>query len=311
MDEGQGRAIGRLDRAGRRLRPTGARLGAAAAILGTLAAASLLQACSASGAVATTTRPAAPSTTRPAAATMSPAAAGTTRPAALSTTRPTPARTTSPEAITAALVAPDGRLVVVPYTGGGCVVGAKVRETETRLTVTLVLLQVVTGASICPADLIEGLTVTVTLPHPLWGRALVDGSTGRRIPYFDGRKLLRVTYLPSGFRFSAYQTYPVTTVTNWEREFVSAGQATAPVDVVQVPGIAPVVGSSWPVTARVTVGGRPAALTAGTSNGQVFGRAITWRAGGYTFIVYTVQVRGGQRLLSAAQLTGIANGLRS
>lgn len=280
MDEGQGRAIGGLDRAGRRLRPTGARLGAAAAILGTLAAASLLQACSASGAVATTARPA-------------------------------PASTTSPEAITAALVAPDGRHVFVPYTAGGCVVGARLTATETGSVVTLVLRQVLTGASICPADLILGDVTSVTLPHPLWGRSVVDGLTGRRIPYFDGRKLLRVTYLPSGFRFSAYLTYPVTLVTNWEREFVSAGQATAPVDVVQVPGIAPVVGPSWPVTARVKVGGRPAALTAGTSNGQVFGRAITWRAGGYTFIVYTVQVRGGQRLLSAAQLTGIANGLRS
>ena len=37
----------------------------------------------------------------------------------------------------------------------------------------------------------------------------------------------------------------------------------------------------------------------------------TWRAGGYTFVVYTVMVRAGQRLLSAVELTGIAAGLRS
>jgi hypothetical protein len=278
MGEEHGGAAGRLDRmaarAVRRLRPRGAGLGAVAAALvaaALVAAASLLQAGAAAGAVATTTRP---------------------------------------EAITGALVAPDGRQVVVPYTGGGCVVGARLTATETRSTVTLVLRQVLSGASICPADLIVGLTVTVTLPHPLWGRSLVDGSTHRPIPYFDGRKLLRVTYLPPGYRFSAYLPYPAPAVSAWEREFVSPGQATAPVDVEQVPGNA-AVAPSWPVTARIKVDGRSAALSVLSSNGQVFGRAITWRADGYTLVVYTVIVRAGQRLLSTEELTGIANGLRS
>jgi hypothetical protein len=174
----------------------------------------------------------------------------------------------------------------------------------------LILRQVLSGASICPADLIVGLSVSVTLPHPLWGRSLVDGSTGRGIPYFDGRKLLRVTYLPPGYRFSAYQPYPAPAVTAWEREFVSRGQASAPVEVEQVQGNA-AVAPSWPVTARVKVGGRLAALSVLTSGGQVFGRAITWRAGCYAFVVYTVMVRAGQRLLSTAELTRIADGLRS
>jgi hypothetical protein len=225
-------------------------------------------------------------------------------------TRSAAATTTSPEAITDALVAPDGRLIVVTYTGGGCVVGARLTAKQTRSTVTLVLRQVLSGASICPADVIEGLTVTVTLPHPLWGRSLIDGSTGRPIPYFDGRKLLRVTYLPPGFRFSAYVPSPAPVVTAWEREFASPGQATAPVDVAQVRGNT-AVGPSWPVTAQVKVGSRPAALSVLTSNGQVYGRAIAWRAGGYSFVVYTVQVRAGQRLLSATELNRIADGLRS
>jgi hypothetical protein len=277
MTEEHGSAARRLHRvagrAGRRLRSCGARLGAAAAALiaAALAVASLLQAGAAAGAVASTT---------------------------------------SPEAITGALVAPDGREVVVPYTGGGCVVGARLTATETRSKVTLVLRQVLSGASICPADLIVGLTVTTTLPHPLWGRSLVDGSTGRPIPYFDGRKLLRVTYLPPGYRFSAYLPYPAPAVTTWEREFVSRGQATAPVDIEQVKGNT-AVAPSWPVTARLTVDGRPAALSVLTSGGQVFGRAITWRADGYAFVVYTVMVRSGQRLLSAAELNGVASGLRS
>jgi hypothetical protein len=258
------------------LRASGSRLGAAAAalvaaVLGTLAAASLLQAGAAAGAVATTT---------------------------------------SPEAITGALVAPDGRHLVVPYTGGGCVVGGRLTAAQTDSTVTLWLRQVMSGASVCPADLIVGLTVRVTLSHPLWGRALVDGFTGRPIHYFDGRKLLRVTYLPPGFRFSAYQPYPAPAVTAWEREYVLSSQSTAPVEVEQVPGsTAPA--PSWPVTARVEVGGRRAALSVLTSDGQVFGRAVTWRAGGYSFVVYTVSYRNGQRVLSAAELTRIANGLRS
>ncbi|HEY6296216.1 MAG TPA: hypothetical protein VIX15_11175 [Streptosporangiaceae bacterium] len=276
MAEGHGSAVGRLDqvaRAARRLRASGARLGAVAAALAAavLAVASLLQAGAAAGAVATTT---------------------------------------NTEAITGALVAPDGRHVVVPYLGGGCVVGAKLTATETGSKVTLVLRQLLSGASVCPADLIVGLDVSVTLPHPLWGRSLVDGSTGRPIPYFDGRKLLRVTYLPPGFRFSAYQPYPEPAVNAWEREFGSRGQATAPVEIEQVAGNT-AVAPSWPVTARIKVGARPATLSVLTSGGQVFGRAIAWRAGGYAFVVYTVMVRAEQRLLSTAELARIADGLRS
>ena len=273
---GEGYGSGRYQvaaRVVRRLRASGARFGAVAAALiaAALAVASLLQAGAAAGAVATTT---------------------------------------NPEVITGALVAPDGRHVIVPYTGGGCVVGARLTATETGSKVTLVLRQVMSGASVCPADLIVGLTVRVTLPHPLWGRALVDGLTGRPIHYFDGRKLLRVTYLPPGYRFSAYQPYPAPAVTAWDREFVSPGQAAAPVEVEQVPGNTALT-PSWPVTARVEVDGRRAALSVLTSDGQVYGRAVTWRADGYAFVVYTVTYRAGQRLLSAAQLTRIADGLRA
>jgi hypothetical protein len=270
MTEGLGRAYRVAAGGVRRLRPCGARLGAAAAALVAALAASLLQAGPAAGAAATTTRP---------------------------------------EAITAALVAPDGRYIVVPYTGGGCVQGATLTATETSSRVTLVLRQVLSGAAICPADVIVGLTTSVTLPHPLWGRTLVDGTTGRPIHYFDGRKLLRVTYLPAGYRFSAYQLVPSAPFTSWEREFTSPGQATAPVDVEQTQGNA-TAGPSWPVTAHVRVDSRLAALEVLAANGQVLGRAVTWRASGYAFAVYTVMVRAGQRLLSAAELTGIADGLR-
>ena len=61
--------------------------------------------------------------------------------------------------------------------------------------------------TVCPAGLAIG-TAAVALRHPLAVRSLVDGTTGRPIPYQDGRKLLRVTYLPPGYQFSAYPPYP-------------------------------------------------------------------------------------------------------
>jgi len=217
--------------------------------------------------------------------------------------------TTKPQAISLALAAPDGRLIVVPYAGGGCVQGATLEAAETGSTVTLWLREVLSGSSVCPADLIVGLTVSVTLRHPLWGRSLIDGSTGRPITYFDGRKLLRVTYLPPGYRFSAYLPFPSLAFTAWEREFISPGQAAAPVDVGQGPGNA-TVWPSWPVAARLRVGSRLGSLGVLTGGGQVVGRAISWRADGYTFVVYTVMVRTGQRLASATELADIARGLR-
>ena len=81
-------------------------------------------------------------------------------------------------------------------------------------------------------------------------------------------------------------------------------------EVEQVPGNV-TAEPSWPAASRITVDSRPATVGMLSDNGQVFGRAITWRAGGYTFVVYTIMVRAGQRLLSAAELTGIAAELRS
>ena len=98
------------------------------------------------------------------------------------------------QVISRALVTGDGRHVVVPSAGGRCVRGATLTAAETSSTVALVLRDILSGSSVCPADLSVG-TAAVTLRHPLWGRSLTDGPTGRLIPYLDGRKLLRVTYL--------------------------------------------------------------------------------------------------------------------
>ncbi|MBV9381081.1 MAG: hypothetical protein JOY82_25710 [Streptosporangiaceae bacterium] len=217
--------------------------------------------------------------------------------------------TTQRETISRALVVSGGLHVVVPFTAGGCARGGSALvASETSSTVTLVLWQIVSGG-VCPADIAFG-TAAVTLHHPLYGRSLVDGTTGRRIPYFDGRNLLPVTYLPPGYRFSAYGYVAAATFSAWEREYTTAGQATAPADVAQVPGS--VTGyPSWPLTSAVTVNGRRATMEMLTNNGQTYGRAISWRAAGYTLVVYTAVVQAGQQLLPAAELMRIASGLRS
>ncbi|HEX6449226.1 MAG TPA: hypothetical protein VF060_07185 [Trebonia sp.] len=213
--------------------------------------------------------------------------------------------TTQRQAISRALVTADGHHVVVPVTAGGCVQDSILTATETASRVTLVLKQILSGI-VCPAGLSFG-TATAVLRHPLSGRALVDGTSGHRIPYFDGRKLLRVTYLPAGYRFSNY--FPAA-AGGWERDFVSADQANGPLNVVQVPGSA-AASPTWPVQFRAEVDGRPAAVHINSDNGQVYGRAISWTADGYTFAVYSLIMQAGQNPLGVAALTRIAAGLRS
>lgn len=213
--------------------------------------------------------------------------------------------TTQRQAISRALVTVDGQHVVVPVTAGGCVQRSILTATETTSRVTLVLKQTLSG-NICPADLSFG-TVAVVLRHPLSGRALVDGTSGHRIPYFDGQKFLPVTYLPAGYRFSNY--FPAA-AGGWERRFVSADQTDGALNVVQVPGSA-AASPNWPVQFRAEVDGRPAAVHIDSDNGQVYGRAISWTADGYTFAVYSLMEQAGQHPLGVAALTRIAAGLRS
>jgi hypothetical protein len=211
---------------------------------------------------------------------------------------------TQREAISRALVAADGRQIVVPVTAGGCVQRSALTATATAPRVTLVLTQFLAG-SVCPADLLVG-TASVVLRSPLGGRSLVDGTTGRRIPYFDGRKLLRVTYLPPGYRFSGY--FPAVSA-SWDREFTSAGGRDALLEVDQVPGNA-AAWPSWPTESQARVHGRPATVRVGGQGGQVFGRLISWTANGYTFVVSTMMMEAGQHPLPVAELMKIAAGLQ-
>jgi hypothetical protein len=121
------------------------------------------------------------------------------------TTQPT-AATTQREAISQAPMAADGRHIIVRFTAGGCVRSATLTAAETVSAVTLVPAPDPVGYGLPgrPGHRDRG----VTLRNPLSGRSLVDGTTGRGVPYFDRGALLRVTYLPPGYRFSAYLPFP-------------------------------------------------------------------------------------------------------
>jgi hypothetical protein len=211
--------------------------------------------------------------------------------------------TTQRQAISQALVTGDGRHVVVAFAEGGCAQRSILTATETTSSVTLVVTQIVSGG-FCAEDLIEGTTAAV-LRHPLAGRVLVDGTTGRRIPYFDGRKLLRVTYLPAGYRFALYFPAPAG---GWERRFVSANRAYGILDVVQVPGSAAAL-SAGPVQYRAQVDGHPATVQIGSYGGQVDARSISWTADGYALDVYSRNTQASPPL-GVAALTRVAAGLR-
>jgi hypothetical protein len=210
---------------------------------------------------------------------------------------------TQREAISRALVVSGGRQIVVPVTAGGCVRRSALTATETTSRVTLVLTQFLQG-SVCPADLLIG-TASVVLRHPLAGRSLIDGTTSRQVSSFDGRRFLPTTYLPPGYRLSGYFPAPFA---SWDRQFTSPDASEGMLQVGQVPGNV-AAWPTWPVQSQIVVRGRPATVRVDGGNGQVYGRAVSWSANGYTFVVLTIAIRTGQRALPVAELTKIAAGL--
>ena len=211
--------------------------------------------------------------------------------------------TISQQALSRALVAAGGREIVVPVTAGGCVQRSRLTASGTASQVTLVLDQYSQGA-VCAADASYG-TATVTMRHPLGRRSLVDGTTGRRVPYFDGTKLPPVTHLPPGYRFSRY--FPAGRA-GWERDYISSARGNGPIIVAQAPGKSP-AGPAWPAEPAVRAGGRLLSVRQGASGAQVFGREVCWRAGGYSFAVYTLVAREGQQPVPLDELSSIAAAL--
>ena len=213
--------------------------------------------------------------------------------------------TINQQAISSALVVPGGREIVVPVTEGGCVYRSQLTETGTASQVTVVLKQYSRG-TVCAAVLAFG-TATATLRRPLGHRTLVDGTRDRKISYFDGSVLPRVTYLPPGYRFWRY--FPASR-TGWQRDYRSTQRGHAPITVAQASGTG-AVGPPWSPGPPVRAGGRLLKVHQDTLGTRAFGEGVFWRAGGYSFAVYSQVAYKGQRPATVAELARSAAGLRS
>ena len=138
------------------------------------------------------------------------------------------------QAIPRALVVAGGREIVVPVSLG-CASGSRLTATATAFQVTLVLhLYSNPKGTVCPAVARGPVAATVTISRPLGRRSLVDGTGRGRIPYLDGARLPRLTYLPPGYRFSHYVPFPSD---GWERVYTSSNRQDAPIQVIQAPGL--------------------------------------------------------------------------
>lgn len=201
---------------------------------------------------------------------------------------------------TRALVTQDGRHVLVPVTSRdlGCF---DLRLTATERPRRVVLHgQQTPSHDVCAVDAPTSKLLTAVLRRRLWGRALVDGSTGRPVRYFDGRRLVRIGHLPDGYRFHQDTPWPDLFLFRqpkgwrgpnaWVREYVPrepcsqsamTPQVTLRVTQVRPATVAHTLGTG-PARRTVSVNGHRAVIRASTAGGLTR-HAITWTADGYGF----------------------------
>ena len=214
------------------------------------------------------------------------------------------------QAIPRALVVAGGREIVVPVTIG-CASGSRLTATATASQVTLVLhLYSDPRGAACAAAARGPVAATVTISRPLGHRSLVDGTGRGRIPYLDGARLPRLTYLPAGYRFSHYVPFPSD---GWERVYTSSFRQDAPIQVMQAPGHDAAGLERWgnrrgpPVKA----GGRMLAVYLNATGAHVYGRGVAWRAGGWSYAVGTIEALNGQQPLPERQLVQVVTGFQA
>ena len=213
------------------------------------------------------------------------------------------------QAIPRALVVAGGREIVVPASLG-CSSGSRLTATATASQVTLVLhLYSDPRGAACAAVARGPVAIMVMISRPLGHRSLVDGTGRGRIPYLDGARLPRLTYLPPGYRFSHYVPFPSN---GWERVYTSSNRQDAPIQVIQAPGHDAAGLERWanrrgPV---VKAGGRTLTVHLNATGAQVYGRGVSWPAGGWSYAVGSIEALNGQQPLSERQLIEVVNGLR-
>lgn len=145
------------------------------------------------------------------------------------------------------------------------------------------------GSGVVPAVGQAPRTVTGRLRAPQGSRRLVDQLTGNDIPYFDGRFLSEISWLPDGYQLRKHFIEPVNRAglpagsLVWCRNY---GQGRLGELVIsQVLGSeAGGPGAALPTVGDMVVGSTMTILRArSNAAGEIYTRALTWNTGGFAF----------------------------
>jgi hypothetical protein len=165
--------------------------------------------------------------------------------------------------------------------------------------------------AVCPLDLVV-LSVSTTLPEPLGARVLVNGTTGKKVPFFDDRSFAAITVLPRGYRCGPGEPGTFELKGSGVGATVDcSGPAkdSGPLAIEQERGAEAVTGGAWPLVGHPMVAGHRATLRVAASSGEVYVRSLDWSTGGYSFAVLSLQQMEGQQILSSRELLAVARGM--
>jgi hypothetical protein len=225
--------------------------------------------------------------------------------------RPPAGTVAVPEQVPSALVTADGRTIYTTATGGGCTPAASLTATATATAVVLHLDgYTITGNHVGCLDYATRWTRSTTLATALDGRRLIDGSTGRPVPYLDGRDLADVTWLPAG------ASVPANSLTDgWTRGYtfprsLDAGPiavSQSSTDLLHSDEFRPDPGQA---IHNVRINGHRAVLVTQTENGTLLQDRLGWDADGYTFIVRSQPENSHQHPFSTDVIERVARGVQ-
>jgi hypothetical protein len=224
----------------------------------------------------------------------------------------------------------DQRTLSAAVTAGGChgPLALKAQERPDRVLVTATEdVRGLDGKHACSAHA-EVTTLTTRLGEPLGTRHVVDARTGRTLLVLDRSKVAEVTHLPAGYRADGTCRPPSTTVDDaaappavaactavYSNELIGGDRLG--LTVTQYLGHRPPDrnGPTWDPPASAQVHGLPAQLRLGHEAGKRPGqtsytRQLLWTENGVTVSVSSGPAGSPDRLLSAAELLRVADGIR-
>lgn len=208
--------------------------------------------------------------------------------------------------------------VMAPY--GGCDMPPRLTATADSTTVELTLYQVVVTHPHqgCSTAVRMGRAGAL-LSAPLGKRALRDAVSGHNLAYFDGKRLAKVGYLPSGYAESGTvaalaEPGSVTQAgVSWTRRYAPLGDQPGEPFLLQQTVHLTIAPEAPPTGGRpVTVHGKQGVLLAS-------GDTVLWYDGGYKFVLAATSdaatpaagvARPSSAPLSADELVRIANGVQ-